>query len=161
MSDDEDFGWDEEDIEEMEASIDAPYDYEKDEGSALSEMQKHMFENRVISTFVRNAYDFGGTNTLLEVLGHVERKMGWRTEIIADRNALDDYMFYRHETFDEDVWSYYANSDEYEELVRQIAFISEKAMSDFVELYSETSTPKKTFKKKLRKLAWAAYKNLS
>ena len=65
MANDDDFGWDEEEIEEMEASIDAPYD---DEDSPISELQKSMFESRVIGTFVRNAYDFGGTNTLLEVL---------------------------------------------------------------------------------------------
>jgi hypothetical protein len=87
--------------------------------------------------------------------------MGWRTEIIADKNALDDYMFYRHETFDEEIWSYYANSDQYSELIHKVAFLSEHAMSDFVELYSKSGSPKKTFRKQLRNIAWKVFKKLS
>lgn len=146
--------WDEEDLAETGQN---PYNQEDDEGNAISDLQKSLFENRVIDTFVKNAYDFGGTSTLLEVLTHVERKMGWRTEIIADKNALDDYMFYRHETFDEDIWSHYANSDQYHDLIQRVSFMSEKAMSDFVELYSSTSNPRNTIRKKLRDLVWKVF----
>lgn len=146
--------WDEEDLADIEQD---PYNQEDEESPAISDLQKSMFENRVIRTFVKNAYDFGGTNTLLEVLTHVERKMGWRTEIIADKNALDDYMFYRHETFDENIWSHYANSDQYEELTRRVSFMSEKAMGDFVELYSTAGSPRDTIRKKLRDLAWKVF----
>jgi hypothetical protein len=150
--------WDEEDIAGLD---DESYERDGDEDSPMSELQKSMFESRVIGTFVRNAYEFGGTNTLLEVLSCVERKMGWRTEIIADKNALDDYMFYRHETFDEEIWSYYANSDQYSELIHKVAFLSEHAMSDFVELYSKSGSPKKRFRKQMRNIAWKVFKKLS
>jgi len=160
MSDEEDFGWEEEDIDETESLIDASHDQGKNDESSFADIQKQIFESRVIGTFVRNAYDFGGSSTLLEILCYVERKMGWKTEIIADKNALDDYMFYRYQTFDEDIWAHYINSDQYDELAHRVSLMSEKAMSEFVDVYSESTTIKKRFKNKLRKLVWTAYKNL-
>lgn len=157
--------WDDEFL--AEGGLD-PYDYEKNDNNhekddilGISELQKSMFENKVINTFVKNAYEFGGTSTLLEVLTQVERKMGWRTEIVADKNALDDYMFYRHKTFDEDIWSYYSNSDEYEELLERISFLSEQAMTEFVNLYAGSKNTKNIIRKKLHNIVWTIFKKLS
>jgi hypothetical protein len=124
---------------------------------ALSEFQRAMFENKVIHTFVRNAFDFGGANTLIEVFNQVERKMGWRTEIIADKNALDDYMFYRYETFDEEIWNFYVNSDEYQELTYRIAYLSTEAMLSFADKYARRRTMKEAVRARVRKLLWKVF----
>jgi len=160
MSESDDYPeWEEEDLSNIESE---PYNQEDDEESnGMDALQKSLFENRVIRTFVKNAFEFGGTDTLLEVLTQVEHKMGWRTEIIADKNALDDYMFYRHQTFDEQIWSHYANSDQYRELTQKVALMSERAMSDFVEAYSSSESTRKVFRKKLRDLAWFFVKKFS
>lgn len=152
--------WDE---EEGLAGSENDYDeYDDDSGpsNALNEFQKSIFENKVINTFVRNAHEFGGIDTLLEVLNHVERKMGWRTEIIADKNALDDYMFYRHESFDEDLWLHYTNSHQYETLVHNISYLTEKSMCDFVDVYNNGRTIKQVFIYKLRRFVWRIFKNI-
>jgi len=132
-------------------------EYREIELNALDAFEKSMFENRVIRTFVNNAYEFGGLGTLLEVLTQIERKMGWKMEIIADRDAADDYMFYRHETFDEDLWGHYVNSDQYEDLVRQIAFLSTRAMGDFIDTYSVGSSIKKSIMARFRRFFWKIY----
>lgn len=132
-------------------------EYREIELNALDAFEKSMFENRVIHTFVNNAYEFGGLNTLLEVLTRIERKMGWKMEIIADRDAADDYMFYRHETFDEDLWGHYVNSDQYEDLVRQVAFLSTRAMGDFIDTYSVGSSIKKSIMARFRRFFWKIY----
>lgn len=132
-------------------------EYREIELNALDAFEKSMFENRVIRTFVNNAYEFGGLGTLLEVLTQIERKMGWKMEIIADRDAADDYMFYRHETFDEDLWGHYVNSDQYEDLVRQVAFLSTRAMGDFIDTYSVGSSIKKSIMARFRRFFWKIY----
>lgn len=129
-------------------------------GEALTEFQRAMFENKVIHTFISNAFDFGGVNTLIEVFNHAERKMGWRTEIVADKNALDDYMFYRYGTFDEEIWNYYTNSDEYQKLVHDVAFVSSRSMMDFADKYSGQRTPKKIIRAKFRKLLWKVFTSI-
>lgn len=127
---------------------------------ALTEFQRAMFENKVIHTFVRNAFDFGGVNTLIEVFSQVERKMGWRTEIIADKNALDDYMFYRYETFDEEVWDCFVNSDEYQELTYRITYLSTEAMQSFADKYSRRRTMKEAMRARFRKLLWKVFTSI-
>lgn len=152
--------WDEEDgrVGPNENYNDDYDDYS--ESDAISDFQKSIFENKVINTFVVNAHRFGGTNTLLEVLSQVERKMGWRTEILADKNAIDDYMFYRHESFDEDLWACYSNSHQYETLVRNVAYLSEESMRDFVDSYNDGRTTKQAIANKLRRFVWSMYKRI-
>ena len=128
--------------------------------AALSTFEKSMFENKVIRTFVRNAHEFGGVSTLLEVVNQIERRMGWKMEIIADRDAVDDYMFYRHETFDEDLWSHYTNSDKYDDLVRQTAFLSARMMSNFIDTYSKGPNFKKSMMAQFRRFVWKVYSQL-
>ena len=128
--------------------------------AALNSFEKSMFENKVIRTFVRNAHEFGGISTLLEVVNQIEKRMGWKMEIIADRDAVDDYMFYRHETFDEDLWSHYTNSDRYENLVHQIAFLSTRVMSNFIDTYSKGPNVRKSITAFFRRFVWKVYSKL-
>ena len=145
-----------------------PYDQDDDlsddpsdiELIALNSFEKSMFENKVIRTFVRNAHEFGGIGTLLEVVNQIERQMGWKMEIIADRDAVDDYMFYRHETFDEDLWSHYTNADRYEDLVRQTAFLSTRMMGDFIDGYSKGPNFKRSAMAFVRRFVWKVYSKL-
>lgn len=138
-------------------SDDDPSDIEL---AALNSFEKSMFENKVIRTFVRNAHEFGGISTLLEVITQIERRMGWKMEIIADRDAVDDYMFYRHETFDEDLWSHYINSDKCEDLIRQTAFLSTRAMGDFIDTYSRGPNVRKSTMGFFRRFVWKVYSKL-
>lgn len=135
-------------------------EYREIELNALDAFEKSMFENKVIRTFIHNAYEFGGLGTLLEVVTQIERKMGWKMEIIADRDAVDDYMFYRHETFDEDLWSHYTNSDQYEDLVRRVAFLSTRTMGDFIDTYSKGPNIKKSIMARIRRFFWRIYSAL-
>jgi hypothetical protein len=131
---------------------------EEELNEAMSELHKSIFENKVISTFVKNAYDFGGTNTLLEVVNCVERKMGWRAELVADRAALDDYMLYRFETFDEEIWEHYLNSDEYQELIYDVAHMSQQSLYRFADKYSVGTSPKQMLRNRVRNMLWRLYK---
>ncbi len=159
----EHFEWEEEDESsyirnsQYDQDDDLSEEYRDIELNALDAFEKSMFENKVIRTFVINAYEFGGLSTLLEVVSQIERKMGWKMEIIADRDAVDDYMFYRHETFDEDLWNHYINSDQHEGLVRQVAFLSTRTMGDFIDTYSKGPNIKKSILARFRKLLWRIY----
>jgi hypothetical protein len=150
--------WDD-DEELTDLNEDEELDVSEEEiNEAMSELHKSLFESKVIGTFVKNAYEFGGAGTLFEVLNSVERKMGWRTELVADKSALDDYMFYRYETFDEDVWEYYVNSDEYQKLIHEVAHLSQSSLYRFADKYSRGSTPREIVRGRMRNLLWRLYK---
>ena len=158
MSDASSNEWDD-DEELTDLDDEEGLDVSEDEISeAMSELHKSIFENKVIATFVKNAYDFGGTNTLIEVMNSVERKMGWRAELIADRAALDDYMLYRFETFDEEAWEYYLNSDEFQKLVYDVAHISQASLYRFADKYTIGTSPKQSIRNRVRSILWSLYK---
>lgn len=159
MSYSESSDWDDDDDipGRMEDGLDVS---EEEISEALGGMRRSAFENRVIKTFIDNAHEFGGTNTLLEVINSIERKMGWRSEFLADKNALDDYVFFAYETFHEDMWGYYSNSDSFSQLTYDVAFLAERNMTDFTDTYMNGPSLKSSAKSKLRNILWRIYKSL-
>ena len=129
-------------------------DYSGEETTPLEDFRRLMIQDRIISEFVNEAWDFGGIATISDVINHIERKIGWRTEIIADKSALDDYMFFEHDTFHRDIWDAYVNSDEYQDLVYEVAYQSEIAMQAFTRRASGHLTTKDRFKKTARNLIY-------
>ena len=149
--------WDEE--EYMSGHSEDDLDISEDEiKGAMAEMHKAVFEGKVIKTFIHNAFEFGGVSTLLEVLNSMERKMGWRIEFLADRNALDDYVFQEHQTFNPDIWDHYANCDDFDQLTYDVTFMSQRHMAEFVDEYVNGPTLSKFFRSKLRNICWRLYK---
>ena len=124
-------------------------DYDEEETTPLEDFRRLFIQDRIISEFVNEAWDFGGIATIADVMNHIERKIGWRTEVIADKSALDDYMFYQHDTFHPHIWDAYTNSDEYQDLVLGIAYECDIAMQSFV----TRSIGGLTTKARLRKIA--------
>jgi hypothetical protein len=157
MSGDDYSDWDDED--DVAGLTDEELDVSEEEiNGALDDMHRAVFEGKVIKTFVSNAYEFGGVNTLIEVLNSIERKMGWRIEFLADRNALDDYAFQEHETFNPDIWEHYANSDSFDQLTYDVTFMSQRNMSEFTDQYFNGPTIKGYLRLKLRAIFWSLYK---
>ena len=125
-------------------------DYSGEETTPLEDFRRLMIQDRIISEFVNEAWDFGGIATIADVVNHIERKIGWRTEIIADKSALDDYMFFENDVFDRDVWDTYTNSDEYQDLVYEVAYQSEISMRLFAKRECGKLTAKDRFKTVVR-----------
>lgn len=149
--------WDEE--EDISGLTDDDLDVGEDEiKGALADMHKAVFEGKIIKTFIRNAYEFGGVNTMLEVLNSMERKMGWRIEFLADKNALDDYILQEHSTFNPDIWEHYANSSNFDQLTYDVTFISQRHMGEFADEYIDGPTLSKTVRLKMRNICWRLYK---
>lgn len=132
-------------------------DYDDEEATPLEEFRKMMIQDRIITDFIDEAWEFGGIATIADVVNHIERKIGWRTEVIADRGALDDYMFYQHNVFNPNIWDLYTNSDEHQDLVMDVAYECEVAMHRFSMRAAGKLTTKDRFKmaasKLLKKLA--------
>lgn len=128
-------------------------DFDDEETMPLEDFRRMIIQERIIKDFVEEAWEFGGIATVADILNHIERKVGWRTEVIAESSALDDYMFYKHGTFSPHIWDFYTNSDEYDELVLNVAYESEIAMQRFTKRVTGSTTNKDTFKSFGRKLA--------
>jgi hypothetical protein len=144
------FEWDEEN--EPVFISDEDFD-DQPEAMAIEEFRRMMLHDRIISDFVNEAWEVGGIDTITEVLSHIERKVGWRTEILATSGALDDIMLYEHETFNPLVWDFYTNSDEHEQLIYDVVYESEIAMRKFARRLAGKETTKDRFKEVGRKLA--------
>jgi len=129
-------------------------DYSGEESTPLEDFRRLMIQDRIISDFVNEAWDFGGIATIADVVNHIERKIGWRTEIIADKSALDDYMFFENDVFDRDIWDTYTNSDEFQELVYEVAYQSEVSMRLFAKRECGQLTVKDRFKITVRNLLY-------
>lgn len=122
------FDWD----DENEPVFISDEDYEgHEEPTALEEFRRLMMQDRIIQEFVNDAWKFGGLETISDVINHIERKAGWRMEIIADAANLDNFQFYRYDSFVPINWELYMNSDEFSDLVLDIAYESEMAMRKF------------------------------
>lgn len=98
---------------------------------ALDEFRKLMLQDRIISDFIEDAINFGGTATIIDIVNHIERRLGWKMEIIADKGAVDDTLFFQWDTFNPEAWEFFTNSDEYTELTRRVAFESILATQNF------------------------------
>jgi hypothetical protein len=129
-------------------------DYSGEESTPLEDFRRLMIQDRIISDFVNEAWDFGGIATIADVVNHIERKIGWRTEIIADKSALDDYMFFENDVFDRDIWDTYTNSDEFQELVYEVAYQSEFSMRLFAKRECGQLTVRDRFKIAVRNLLY-------
>lgn len=123
------------------------------EPTALEEFRRMMMQDRIIQDFINDAWQFGGIETIADVINHIERKAGWRVEIISDAAVLDNYQFYKYDTFNADNWELYVNSDEFSDLVLDVAYESEMAMRKFVKRTSDTITTKQRFMEVGQKLA--------
>lgn len=98
---------------------------------ALDDFRKLMLQDRIISDFIEDAIQFGGTPTIIDIINHIERRLGWKMEIIADKGAVDDSLFFQWETFNPEAWEFFINSDEYADLTRRVAFESILATQNF------------------------------
>ena len=158
------FGWDDEDEidppEHDHHDIDDPYLIEiedltilPDSADSFEELRRSIVENKAIADFLKNAYSFGGESTLIEVLNSIERKMGWRTEILADKSALDDYLFYRYGLFDDEAWDSYINSDEFDDFSAFISELSQAQIFRFADRHARQLSIRDTIRECLKKLA--------
>lgn len=97
----------------------------------MDEFRKLMLQDRIISDFIEDAMQFGGTATIIDIVNHIERRLGWKMEIIADKGAVDDSLFFQWDTFNPEAWEFFSNSDEYLELTRRVGFESILATQNF------------------------------
>jgi hypothetical protein len=99
---------------------------------SLTELKREIFQDRVIHSFVREAWGFNGREAINEIILEVERKMGWKLEIVATQGAVDNSLMDLKNTFDEDAWIHYLMSDEYRVMTYRVLYESELAVDDFM-----------------------------
>ena len=105
------------------------------EGDSLSldELKKEIFQDKIIHGFVQEAFQFNGREAINEILSEIERKMGWKLEIIATRGSIEDAVLERTNTFDEDAWIRFLMSDVYDRMSYRVIYESELAVDEFMD----------------------------
>jgi hypothetical protein len=117
-----------------------------EEGTSLEDFKRLVHQERIITRFVDEAYMFGGAATIADVLNNIDRKMGWRTEIIGEASALDDTMLFVYNSFNPDAWDLWTNSDENMKLRLDVAYEASIAMRQFAQKLTGNTTTKGRFR---------------
>lgn len=113
---------------------------------------------RQISRFVEYAYKSDGLNAITEILHAVEASTLWRLEIIADSHGLDDFIFARYNTFDDNAWLFFLNSPQFEQMTYDITMLSNIAAESFTRVHFDK---KPTYKHVFRDFLLRVVRRLS
>lgn len=92
-----------------------------------------LHRQRQINSFVKAAFENDGVAAMTDLLLAIEKNTNWRLEIIADKSGLESMTFHMYDAFDEHLWEHFVNSDDYREMVYDIANVSNRKAQVFVE----------------------------
>lgn len=134
-------------------------DYEGDIPS-LEELKKEIFQDKVIHSFIAEAFQFNGREAINEILCEIERKMGWKLEIIATQGSIDDAILQSTNSFDEDGWINYIMSDEYQTMSYRTVYLSEFAIDEFISAHYEAQTTGQRFRRYIKNKLWSLFQYL-
>ena len=134
-------------------------DYEGDIPT-LEELKKEIFQDKVIHSFVAEAFQFNGREAINEILCEIERKMGWKLEIIATQGSIDDAILRSTNSFDEDGWIKFIMSDEYQRMNYRVIYQSELAVDEFVDSYYNSLTLGQRFRRFVKRGLWSLFQHL-
>ena len=124
--------WEEDDDDE----VSIVYEADDDPGFMLYDDEDWNHQRqRQISRFVEYAYNNDGINAITEILHAVEACTFWRLEIIADSHGLDDFIFARYNTFDNNAWWFFVNSPEFEQMTYDITLLSQIGAESFARVH--------------------------
>jgi len=137
-------------------------DDEDFEGDSLSldELKKEIFQDKVIHGFVQEAFQFSGREAINEILSEIERKMGWKLEIIATRGSIEDAVLERTNTFDEDAWIRFLMSDVYDRMSYRVIYESELAVDEFMDDSYESLSLGARARRYIKKTVWNLFQNI-
>lgn len=132
------------------------------EGDSLSldELKKEIFQDKVIHGFVQEAFQFNGREAINEILSEIERKMGWKLEIIATRGSIEDAVLERTNTFDEDAWIRFLMSDVYDRMSYRVIYESELAVDEFMDDSYESLSLGARARRYIKKKVWNLFQNI-
>lgn len=132
------------------------------EGDSLSldELKKEIFQDKVIHGFVQEAFQFNGREAINEILSEIERKMGWKLEIIATRGSIEDAVLERTNTFDEDAWIRFLMSDVYDRMSYRVIYESELAVDEFMDDSYESLGLGARVRRYIKKKVWNLFQNI-
>lgn len=100
---------------------------------SLEELKREIFQDKVIHSFVAEAFQFNGREAINEILYEIERKMGWKLEIIATRGSIDDAILQNTNSFDEDGWIKYIMSNQFQQMNYRVIYQAELSVDEFIE----------------------------
>ena len=100
---------------------------------SLEDLKREIFQDKVIHSFVAEAFQFNGREAINEILYEIERKMGWKLEIIATRGSIDDAILQSTNSFDEDGWIKYIMSNQFQQMNYRVIYQAELSVDEFIE----------------------------
>lgn len=120
------FDWEDDDDDDVSIAFDS-----SEESFSIDDDEWDFHRKQQIARFVEYAYKTDGIQAITEILHAVESCTLWRLEIIADANGLDDFIFARHNTFDDNAWLFFTNSPEFDQMTYDITMLSNIAAETF------------------------------
>jgi len=154
--------WDDEDpaVFDGDEPIFIDDDYYEGDIPSLDELKREIFQDKVIHSFVAEAFQFNGREAMNEILCEIERKMGWKLEIIATQGSIDDAILQKSNSFDDDGWIKYIMSDEYQKMNYRVIYQTELAIDEFIDSYYGSLTLGQRLRRYIKQKAWSFFQYL-
>ena len=88
-----------------------------------------MIAEKKYNEVLRKIKEEQGDKGILALLFALERAMGWQLEIVASRDAVDDTLISKYNTFDENSWQRVRNTKSFERMIYDVNFVSRRGMN--------------------------------
>jgi hypothetical protein len=101
-----------------------------------------------------------GNGSVDAIYRAIEKATGWHMEIMGSRANVDDEMISKYNKFDPYAWEKVKNSDEWQDAIYKVAYISGRAMDLAVQQIAQPVGRDDKTKESIRKFLWSAWKAL-
>jgi len=139
---------------------DNPFMSEATDYSNMLDVYCQMISERKFNRMVQELKDSEGDRGVIQLLFAIEKATGWHMEIMGSRANVDDEMISKYNKFDPYAWEKVKNSDEWQDAIYKVAYISGRAMDLAVQQIAQPIGRDDKTRASIRKFLWSAWKAL-
>lgn len=92
-----------------------------------------MFGIAFCDSIVHRMLDMFGEESIIDLVCAADRVMGWSSEIVANRDEVDDMLLDRHGAFDQHIWAKVQDTDSWAKMRRQLYKMTRKYLAAAVD----------------------------
>ena len=113
---------------------DDDFDFELESNEYLPAFDREiLFGVAFCNHIVQRMEESFGEEAVVDLLYAIDRNMAWATEIIANRDEVENILFERHGAFDHDIWNKVQETKAWGKMIRQVVKISKRYLGEAVD----------------------------
>jgi hypothetical protein len=137
-----------------------PFMAEATDYSNMLDVYCQMITERKFNRMAKNLKDSDGDRGIIELLFAIEKATGWHMEIMGSRSNVDDEMISKYNRFDPYAWEKVKNSDEWQDAIYKVAYISGRALDLAIQEIVQPMSREDKTRASIRRFLWSTWKAL-